>query len=210
MPRKSKKGKSGARKSGTTGTGPSASLGGGIGNTIVAVPRTLQQTTREFVRGTDALGTNASVMQWKSTSNLVVALSGWLSTLTNDWTSLAANWDEFRPVALRVRGMPAVWQQFSCEPFILAMDVNGNAPVSPTPTLVSAYRTSKILNCKDDWELKYQIPQEAAAVWYNVISPGTFSPQLVAAPTTSMPTSSSFLALSSILFEFEVIFRGRR
>jgi len=213
MPRKTKQ-KQGPRgpnrNAGTTGTGPIASLGGGIGNTIVAVPRTLQQTTREFVRGVDALGTNSSIFQFQSTSALVVGLSKWLTTLTSDWTNIANNWDEFRPVALRIRGMPAIWQQFSTEPFLMALDVDGLAPVTPTPSLVAAYRTSKILSCKDDWELKYQIPQEAAALWYNINNPTAWASQLVAAPTTTMPTSTSFLALSSILFEFEVLLRGRR
>lgn len=118
--------------------------------------------------------------------------------------------DEFVPISVRVRGAHSLPVGTFNQPFLLSYDNDGGAPVSPTLASVAQYRTCKAIASSNDWELKYVFSPPAKGVWYNVQSPTAFQAQLVSFPTVPVASSSGFLAFSSILYEFEVLFRGVR
>jgi len=208
MPKSSKR-KTG-RRSSRKGGSHAQSLGAGEGETIVAVPRAMQTSTRAYILGADALGTNSMVWQFQSAVGPVLNLSAWLSASGTNWSQMAAMWDEFQPISVRVRGTHSLPIGSYSQPYLLAYDNDGGAPVSPTLPSVAQYRTCKSIASSTDWELKYVFSPPAKGLWYNVQSPAQFLPQLVTYPLTTLASSSSFLAMTNLLFEFEVLFRGIR
>jgi hypothetical protein len=173
----------------------------------------LQSQRTLFFRGVDGIGVKGSAWGFGVDSMSLVnasptqSLANWLTSCSN-WLGAAGVYEQFRPLRLRIRAIPSTNLLTAGAPYVFAFDPTADAPVAPTVAQVAAYRTSKIFTAAEPWEITFALPLPAAGVWFDSITPTEWSGQLLTQPSISQPTSTSFLAYSNLLFEFEVLMRG--
>jgi len=201
MPR-SKKSKS-KRAAGAAPTARESSLGGGIGQTIVPVPKSVQRMTSVRCRGSDQMESNSGIWQFSSSGFPTVKLYTWL-TGSGQWSSMATAYDQFRVKSVHLRTSPLSLAAVTA--YALAYDVDG---FSGTPTLpiVTAYGTSKMLSSGAEEELIYAVPALAEGQWYDVNSPSTWFGDLLSFPWLTGLSNGAYVA---VLYELVVEFRGLR
>lgn len=217
MPRKGKQKQSQGGKSRNAGTQLVRSLGAGIPGEVVRVPRSLQTEKTLYFRGTDVLGIKGtgpppamgfgidsmSVINASPTQQLV----NWLISCGN-WDEAASLYEQFRPTTLRLRAIPSSNLVTVGVPYVLALDVTGDYPVGPTIQQVSAYRTSKILETNEPFELAYALPAPAAGIWYDTAVATELVGALLVMSLILQTGQSGMQPYACVMFEFEVKMRG--
>jgi hypothetical protein len=182
------------------------SLGGGIGETIVAVPRSLQRTITTVLRGSDILQVDTGGnFEWYSSVGPVVQLGSWASSALA-WGGYSTLYDEFLPLEFRLRVAPLPATTVSNQ-YFLAYDADGGAPASPTLANISAYGTAKMLDIKGAQELAYKVVLPTKDLWYNVGTPSAWGAQMVLSPLVGNFIASPYAA---VYYEIVVRFRGVR
>jgi hypothetical protein len=200
-------GRANTQRAGGRDTNLRSSLGAGVDGQIVPVPRALQSRATLFFRGADAIGVAGGAWVFQSSSTPTLSLQGWLIAAPN-WGGAAGAYEQYKPTRVRVRGVAGLPALNYGAPFVLAYDATNNGPVAPTVGDIVSYRTSKLLQTAEDWELVYEIIQPVAGLWYETAVPAEWTGMLLTQPTVIQASSISFLAYTSLVYEIEVEMRG--
>jgi len=126
------------------------------------------------------------------------------------WNTVSLTFDEFRPVALRIRYIPQNRYNrgltTTVGPFTILLDVDSSA-LSVTENAAWQYTTARAMSADDPCEILYKIPQKSVGLWYDVASPATLSGCLCFASDTTQTVGTS---LGLVYYEFEIQVRGQR
>lgn len=188
-------------------------LGTSLANSVV-VPRSLQTRSVHYLRGLDVfkghgLGSGLADVTFNS-GTYVKFISNWLTSCAN-WSAVTTENDEFQPIALRIKYEPEKKYINNFPSQVLFFDVDGNATGGPAiGGVLAAYRTGKLVNLADSWEIEYQIPLDAKDQWYDITNPGAWRAQIGIGSQISMdyadlPVNNYF---GSLMFEVVCRFRG--
>jgi hypothetical protein len=217
MPRgrtaRSQRGKPGGNARSGTGGRLATSLGAGVPGEVIPLPLSLQSRKTLFFRGIDAFGVKGAAFGIGVDSvpltngSPTQVLANWLTACGN-WANAATVYEQFRVRRMRLRGVPTSNLLTAGVPFVLAYDATNDYPVAPTGAEVAAYRTSKILETSEPFELTYEIPAPAQNLWFDSIMPTNWAGALLINNVVNQPTSVGFLPYSNVMFEFEVEMRG--
>jgi len=163
------------------------------------------------IRGYDALGaygTPFPLFLWQTISAQTVSMNTWLTNST-PWSSLSAEWDEFQPRSVRIRGECENPYALVGGPFFLTYD-NDGVITTPTPASVVQYHTTKLLTTRDPFEVSFVFSPPADGTWYDFASPTDFKPSLTAVYNPHSPLPSSATTMVFVMWEMVVDFRGVR
>jgi hypothetical protein len=163
------------------------------------------------IRGLDgigAYGTPFPLFLWQSISGQTMPLAT-LLTNSAQWSSLSAEWDEFQPRSIRIRGECENPYSLVGGPFFLTYD-NDGVITTPTAATVVQYHTTKLLTTRDPFEVSYAFSPPADGTWYDFASPTDFKPSLTVIYNPLSALTSTAQTLSFIMWEMVVDFRGVR
>jgi hypothetical protein len=173
VPHRSRKG---ARKGGRGDPALGPDTFGGVER----IPTSVQTRTMLWhARVVDSLNIVAGAVFFKlAAGNVISPANTWLVTAAQ-YTSMAAVWDEYRIVRIRVRGIPINrYSGLNDDAALLGYDADGVIGSSVSSVAQAwTYPSTRAINLADPFELVWEVPQGAARIWYDIAAIGSSTAQ---------------------------------
>jgi len=173
------------------------------------VPRSQQRVQLQTMRTTDTINLNSGQAYFGLSASPVEDLNTLMVSAAN-WAPLANIYDEFRVTSVKYKYVPDKMYstvQGYAVPAIISFDVDGLVPGAPALAYVAQYGTGKAVNLNEEFEITWDIPEDAKQKFFDMSNTATWKPQICIHTLTG--TSNTYTT-GMVYAEFAVQMRGVR